>query len=147
MRGTSTTIVFSSIRGRADVNDAVGLRAFRGEFVNVKCPSCSQTFYVEPKAAGVNTGNDFAFYDQAPHIASPQPRSPGASMRSRRKETLVSRLTYDPDGATSSRRYPNLMRYLLFSKTLVTLLFTISMARSILRPGNRGEKQPIPSEG
>jgi predicted Zn finger-like uncharacterized protein len=97
---------------------------------NVKCPSCSQTFHVqaETPAPAVNTGNDFAFQDQSPQIAPPQPHSRSVSLRSRRKESLFSPLIYDPNGATSSQRYPNLMRYLVLSETLITLLFRISMA-------------------
>ena len=96
---------------------------------NVKCPSCSQTFHVqtESPAPAVNADNDFNFQGQAPPISTPAPRSPSASKRSRRKESLFSPLTYDPNGATSARRYPNLMRYLRITETLITIWFKTTM--------------------
>ena len=93
----------------------------------VKCPSCSQTFYVEAEAPAANTGNAPAFSVPPPEIDSPQPNSTSASLQSHRKESFFSPLTYDPIGATSSQRYHNLMRYLLLNEILNTLLLRVSI--------------------
>ena len=97
---------------------------------NVKCPSCGQTFHVEPQAPEVPNvdANDFAFRGPAPDFSPPQAASPSPSRRRQRRESFFSPLTYDPQGETSAQRYPNLLRYIALSETLITILFKICMA-------------------
>ncbi len=93
---------------------------------NVKCPSCSQTFYVEPEAPAPSV-NGFDFQDQTPHISSSPRRSASASSSSSQWKSLLSPLTYDPHAATSAKRYPNLLRYIAIAETLILIFFRIAI--------------------
>ena len=101
---------------------------------NVKCPSCGQTFHVEPQAPEVPNvdTNDFAFRGPAPEFSPPQGPSTNSSSHRQQTESLFNPLTYDPHGATSAQRYPNLLRYIALSETLITLLFKLSMALIVI---------------
>lgn len=101
---------------------------------NVKCPSCNQTFYVEsqPSEAPAADPNEFAFRGPAPEFSPPQTPSATPTRRRQPSESLFSPLTYDPDGETSAQRYPNLLRYIALSETLITAFFKIAMVLIVL---------------
>ena len=101
---------------------------------NVKCPSCKQAFHVDssaPPASAIDADDDLELqapvqktpFSPLPHVRKPAPRIPSAETRSSGKESLFTRLTYDPNGATSDERYPNLLRYIGIAETLTKVFF------------------------
>ena len=101
---------------------------------NVKCPSCGQKFYVEPPAPELpNVGsNEFAFRGPAPEFTPPDAPRANPPRRSSKGESLFRPLSYDPNGATSEARYPNLMRYIALSETLNTFLFRLGLVLIVI---------------
>ena len=105
---------------------------------NVKCPSCKQAFRVDssaPLASAIDADDDLELqapvqktpFSPLPHVRKPAPRIPSAETRSSGKESLFTRLTYDPNGATSDERYPNLLRYIGIAETLTKVFFWIGL--------------------
>lgn len=101
---------------------------------NVKCPSCGQKFYVEPPAPEIPKveSNEFAFRGPVPEFTPPETPRANPPRRSPKGESLFRPLSYDPNGATSEARYPNLMRYIALSETLNTLLFRLGLALIVI---------------
>ena len=101
---------------------------------NVKCPSCGQKFYVEPPAPELPTvgSNEFAFRGPAPEFTPPEAPRANPPRRSSKGESLFRPLSYDPNGATSEARYPNLMRYIALSETINTILFRLGLALIVI---------------
>ena len=101
---------------------------------NVKCPSCNQTFYVEsqPSEAPAAAPNVSAFRGPVPEFSPPQTPSARAPSRRQPSESFFSPLTYDPNGLTSGQRYPNLLRYIALSETVIAILFKIVMVLIVI---------------
>jgi hypothetical protein len=76
----------------------------------------------------------FATQDFAVQPATVQPAAvqPAASGPSRHMESFFNPLTYDPDGATSAQRYPNLMKYIRVLENLISFVFRISLALIVI---------------
>lgn len=104
---------------------------------NVKCPSCKQNFRAEaePTASAFNPDDDVKLQDPVqktpfpspPLVRTSTPPTPNAGMRSSYKNSLFSSLTNDPNGATSDKRYPNLLRYIGIAETLTKVFFWIGI--------------------
>ncbi len=115
------------------------LEKFTGK--NVKCPSCKQAFRVDssaPLASAIDADDDLKLqapaqktpFSPLPHVRKPPPRIPSTETRSSAKESLESLftpLTYDPNGTTSDKRYPNLLRYIGIAETLTKVFFWIGL--------------------
>jgi len=113
---------------------------------HVKCPSCKQAFRVDSSATSASAiGADDLLnlqdasqrtpFNPLPHVQTPAPRFPSVETRSSGKWSLFNPLTYDPNGATSDKRYPNLLRYIGFAESLTKIVFWIglgSVALSLL---------------
>ena len=108
---------------------------------NVKCPSCGQTFRVEPESESesVEQEDDGAFDFESAPTRSQTPSRRKSSRRSTRgsatrtkSPSLLAPLSYDPSASTSSRRYPNLMRYISIIEIIYQVVFWIGVCGGIL---------------
>ena len=64
--------------------------------------------------------------------AAPGPVSVRQPARGQQKQSILAPLAYNPNGATSAERYPNLLRYISIVETLQTIFFWIGVALGLL---------------
>jgi hypothetical protein len=107
----------------------------------VKCPSCGQTFRVEPESESesVEQEDDGAFdfesaptRSQTPSRRKSSRRSTHGSATRTKSPSLLAPLSYDPSARQSSRRYPNLSRYITIFEIINKILFLIGLCGGVL---------------
>ncbi|HIF30634.1 MAG TPA: hypothetical protein EYQ75_02985 [Planctomycetaceae bacterium] len=94
---------------------------------NVNCPSCDQSFVVgePPEQPAISPAIDVS----GPSLgAAPGPVNVRQPARGQRKQSMLAPLEYNPNGATSAERYPNLFRYISIVESLEKFFFWILVA-------------------